>query len=1431
MSPTLLWGRRAGLAGLAALLLAGCPTNEPVDVCLTTLCGAACCTTADQVCDRASGACCKPTSCENRECGDDGCGHPCGTGCAKGTRCKVETWTCEACPSENHDDFCKRQATLGKVCGSVTEVSPCTGEARTEDCPACSNGRECAADNSCSGPCDAKSPADFCAAFGKDCGTFTEKECGDDRTEDCGTCTGGSCEANVCVKCSYEGDQSFCDRMAKQGKVCGDVADKDDCGVRRTVHCGTRACLGFEYCQAATNTCQACVAESHDEFCARLALAGLRCGTVEAPDNCGHARAEDCGDPCPAGGKVCRDHVCLSAGAPANDGCGAAEALVFGADEVATATGDTSLAAADLQGGCSGGAGPDVVYQFTVGGTAPRKVTVEVAAIGSRHLAPVVYLRADCSAGPDLACARDFSQATARVNLLAPGTYFVVVDSESAIYAGPFDLKVSLGTPDPVPANDTCDSAIDVTHATGPLSGTTLAAKDDSQGSCATAVFKQDGPDVVYSFIVPPSSQRSARITVVADPAATGFHPTVSLRKNCGDPESELKCADYQGSGQSSLFFLDLGPGQYFVLVDGENASQGAFQLTVELAAAINLPDTCDQVQRLDLSALDPSGNGSVVAHGDTTWAQTSGSSNKCGGSGPDVVYLLVTNEAMGVKDVRITATFEEATAWPVIYLNQGACAAPVSGDELGCASGEGAASFVKRSLPPGNYFVWVDGYGESAGKFTLQLDLSTPVPIPKNDVCSDDGSTAEKLTLDAAGHAAVTGNTLLAAGDDASASCGLSYGLDLVYVVDTTGLGERDLTASVSFANPTAEAAVLVWSTCDPQATGREVACDAPVGRTATATARKVPEGRYYVWVDSASKSEGPFTLTVDARPPPPSPCTTAPAIDLATGGGTARGSTLTAPNFTRGSCGGEKSGDAVFSFTLTAAHKIVAKVTPTATSIDFRPVAYLRKAPCESESRAEQLGCAQAAHAGDAAELTVMYVEPGTYWLWVDGVTSAGDFEVQVQTDVPVLPPANDTCANPTPLVLGGGPVAGDTSSARADYGATMNATCYGQAFEFNAPGHDVVYRYTPAQDDPFLVTVTPETDGDPYLWYTEGTCGGDGSTCVGASDAETSAGSESIWVEGKAGTTYYFYVDRYSDSEPVGKFNIELKSLQRPPNDTCGPDGTGATPLVQGLWTEGDSTLATADYGDLMSADCYDEANMYDAKGREVVYSYAPAADGDFTIVLQPKGWDAYLWYSEDSCGGDGSGCLGARDGALSGGSEKLTVYGLAGVTYYLYVDRYEMGGGGPFKIAIDPAGANIPNDTCGVDGANAIELTKGVPIQGDLTGAQPDYGTFISPACYADTGYPAAGDDLVYLYVPPKNEDFVIEVTPVGWDPALWYSMDACGGDGWWCVHAADAHGSGWPEKLVVHGVAGVHYFIYVDRYAADSGGGPFELIVR
>ena len=58
------------------------------------------------------------------------------------------------------------------------------------------------------------------------------------------------------IGCTPETDAEFCTRMATLGKVCGVITDYDNCGVLRTVDCGTDACTGTtSYCNQSTNTC------------------------------------------------------------------------------------------------------------------------------------------------------------------------------------------------------------------------------------------------------------------------------------------------------------------------------------------------------------------------------------------------------------------------------------------------------------------------------------------------------------------------------------------------------------------------------------------------------------------------------------------------------------------------------------------------------------------------------------------------------------------------------------------------------------------------------------------------------------------------------------------------------------------------------------------------------------------------------------------------------------------------------------------------------------------------------------------------------------------------------------------------------------------------------------------------------------------------
>ena len=112
---------------------------------------------------------------------------------------------------------------------------------------------------------------------------------------------------NLADGCVAETDEDFCARVEAE---CGDVTADDNCGTERTAACGE--CADGESC-GDDNTC-GCQAESDEEFCARLMK---DCGTLEDTDNCGEARSAECGtcvDPeqCGAMGT---DNVC---GCPCN---------------------------------------------------------------------------------------------------------------------------------------------------------------------------------------------------------------------------------------------------------------------------------------------------------------------------------------------------------------------------------------------------------------------------------------------------------------------------------------------------------------------------------------------------------------------------------------------------------------------------------------------------------------------------------------------------------------------------------------------------------------------------------------------------------------------------------------------------------------------------------------------------------------------------------------------------------------------------------------------------------------------------------------------------------------------------------------------------------------------------------------------------------
>lgn len=88
------------------------------------------------------------------------------------------------------------------------------------------------------------------------------------------------------------------------------------------------------------------------------------------------------------------------------------------------------------------------------------------------------------------------------------------------------------------------------------------------------------GAEAIYTLVV------TTRLGVIlsTDNAGTNFDTTLSIRRSCMDPASELSCDDDSGIGSgrvaTSVLRVVLEPGTYTVIVDGFSSGSGNFVLT-----------------------------------------------------------------------------------------------------------------------------------------------------------------------------------------------------------------------------------------------------------------------------------------------------------------------------------------------------------------------------------------------------------------------------------------------------------------------------------------------------------------------------------------------------------------------------------------------------------------------------------------------------------------------------------------------------------------------------------------------------------------------------------------------------------------------------------------------------------------------------------
>lgn len=508
-----------------------------------------------------------------------------------------------------------------------------------------------------------------------------------------------------------------------------------------------------------------------------------------------------------------------------------------------TVSGSTAGLPAMTQGTCGGGGATasEFIYTFTT--TDVRNLRLSVTSKSGQYQ-PVVYLRSGCTA-PQVQCATapgGMGAATIQRSGLPAGTYFVYVDG-AANTQGPYTLSLDLALPAP---GDTCAGALPLPFDGGVavVSADTSAFFNDAQGTCVGG----SASDVIYTFTTTQPWDFSAQVTASAPDA--GFLPGVVLRGGMrGMGGQELGCGVATATTPvGSVRRGGLPAGTYWLLVDGFQGSQGAYDLNVNLSASAP-GENC--AGPLNLTLSDGADGGTATITGNTASAFNDHQGG-CGGTSPDLVYRFTTARTL---DLRATIS-PDAGYWPAVYVR----------DDMQCATGPDVAchrgttgtptSFTQAALPAGTYALVVDGINNTTGPFTLDLSL---LPPPPGDQCSDPLPLSFMMNT-----ATATGDLATFSNNGTTTTCGGAQGSDAVYAFTLAAPALVTVTVAPQMSGGF-QPAVALQSACGTT----QVACGfAPMaGGTATIGQTMLAAGTYFVWVDGANGTTGSYQLTVTAN------------------------------------------------------------------------------------------------------------------------------------------------------------------------------------------------------------------------------------------------------------------------------------------------------------------------------------------------------------------------------------------------------------------------------------------------------------------------------------------------------------------------------------------------------------------------------------
>lgn len=246
------------------------------------------------------------------------------------------------------------------------------------------------------------------------------------------------------------------------------------------------------------------------------------------------------------------------------DGCASAQPLAPG-----RVRGSTMSANGDVTGSCAGAQdAPDLVYTLNV--TEASRLRARMVSADMRS---AIYVQSTCGAqANEVVCAASTPRERLPMveRLLQPGTYALVVDGVDQNEFGDFEMDVELTSTREI--EQQCRAAPLLRSGT-PVSGTT-SGTDEFHATCAG---EARSPETIYRLQL--RRRRLVRLSVDAS-----YDAALYVRRACLDETTEVACNDDHRDTRHSLIEVTLGPGMYYVFVDGfSRGSQGQYTLNVEL--------------------------------------------------------------------------------------------------------------------------------------------------------------------------------------------------------------------------------------------------------------------------------------------------------------------------------------------------------------------------------------------------------------------------------------------------------------------------------------------------------------------------------------------------------------------------------------------------------------------------------------------------------------------------------------------------------------------------------------------------------------------------------------------------------------------------------------------------------------------------------